>query len=87
MTTPVGFTDEQWRKYVRKVADSRCKNKHQDYYDSLICVGPNTGGFGPPCDNCVEETHKELEQKRGKAHGQELSPEEAKEARKRLGID
>ena len=73
--------------HIRQMADSRCRNKHRAYYDSLICVGPNESGFGPPCNGCIEETRRELEVKRGKAHGQELSPEESTEIRQRLGIE
>ena len=75
------------RQHIRNLADSRCKAKHRDYYDSMICVGPNEGGFGPPCDSCLEETRRELEQKRGKAQGRELSPEEAAKVRKRLEVE
>ena len=81
-----GMTQEQWRAHVRNIADSRCKQKHPDVYDSLICVGPNSSGFGPPCDSCVAETKESLEQKRSKAHGTLLSPEEAAAVRKRLGL-
>lgn len=82
MSGGIEMTPEMWRAHIRNLADSRCKNKHPDYYDSLICVGPNPSGFGPPCDGCVEETRLELEQKRGKTHGRELSADEAAEVRR-----
>jgi hypothetical protein len=78
----VGFTEEGWEEYVRHIADSRCRNKHIDVYDSLICVGP--GNFGPPCSECIEATRKELEAKRDKMHGTKLSPEEAEELNRML---
>jgi hypothetical protein len=81
------MTLEEFRDHVRQLANSRCKAKHPDYYDSLICVGPNSGGFGPPCDNCIKETRLSLEAKQTKAHGRELSPKEAVEVRRRLGIE
>ena len=80
------MTSEEYRRHVRNLADHHCRAKHRDYYDSLICVGPNQNGFGPPCDGCIHEVESELEQKRGKAHGRELSADEAEEVRKRLGI-
>ena len=73
--------------HIRRLADSRCRAKHRDYYDSLICVGPNESGFGPPCDNCIEEARKALEDKRATAHERLLSPEEAAQVRRELGID
>lgn len=80
--------EEAWNNHVRELADSRCRNKHPDYYDSLICVGPGSeNGFGPPCDGCVRETTQELETKRQKAVGVELSAEEAAAVRKQLGIE
>jgi hypothetical protein len=79
---------EELRLHIRRLADSRCKAKHPDYYDSLICVGPgSTHGLGPPCDGCVAEVEHELEAKRAKAHGRELSPEEAAKMRRELGLD
>lgn len=80
------MTSEQYRAHVRNLAESRCRAKHPDYYDSLICVGPNSSGFGPPCDDCIREVRVELDRKRSKAQGRELSPEEAEEVRKQLGI-
>ncbi len=81
------MTPEELRDHTRELAKSRCKAKHRDYYDSLICVGPgSTRGFGPPCSECLAETESELEMKRAKAHGRKLSSEEATELRKRLGM-
>lgn len=73
------MTPEERRNQIRRLADSRCRRKHIDHYDSLICVGPGSKqGFGPPCDECLAETEHEYELKRAKAHGRELSPEEAR---------
>ncbi len=80
------MTPKEFEAHVRKLADSHCRKKHRDYYDSLVCFGPNPSNFGPPCDECVDEKRQELEQKRQKAHGQELSPEETAALRQRLGI-
>lgn len=78
---------EEREAHIRHLADSHCRNKHRDYYDSLICVGPNPSGFGPPCDGCIEETRKRLEDKRATVHGRPLSPEETAEMRRELGLD
>ncbi len=86
MEPPARMTPQEWHSHVRRLADSRCQNKHRDVYDSMVCIGPSSTHFGPPCDECLEETRNELEQKRGKAHGTELSPEEAADLRRRLGI-
>lgn len=80
------MTSEDHKNHVRRLADSRCKAKHLDHYDSLICVGPNSSGFGPPCEDCIRETEDELEKKRDKAHGIELSSEEAARVRQKLGL-
>ena len=81
------MTPEELRKHIRHLADSRCKAKHLDYYNSLICVGPGSEhGFGPPCDGCIAEVGREYEAKRSKAHGRELSPEEAAKVRRKLGL-
>ncbi len=82
------MTPEQGKDYIiRHLARSKCEAKHPDLYDSMICVGPGSQkGFGPPCDECLAETEREYEAKRAKAHGRELSPEEAAEVKKRLGI-
>ena len=85
--SPQPTEEEQRNAHVRRLADSRCRNKHRDYYDSLVCIGPGSAHFGPPCNDCIEETRKELEMKRCKAHGVQLSPEEAAEVRKRLGFE
>ena len=80
------MTHEELKKHLRQMADTRCKQKHRDYYESLICVGPASRDFGPPCDECRAEIVIEYNVKRGKMHGRELSPEEAAALRKRLGI-
>lgn len=80
------MTPEERRAHIRNLADSRCRNKHRDYYDLLICIGPNPSGFGPPCDSCIEETRLELEKKRDKAQSREPTPEEDAALRKKLGI-
>ena len=87
MPKPEGFTDEQWLAHVRNLATPHCKNKHPDYFESLICIGPGSERFGPPCDGCVEEKRLELEAKQRKAHGVEVSPKEAAELRKHFGGD
>ena len=83
------MTPEQLKAHIRGLADSRCQAKHPDYYQSLIRVGPEDSavGSGPPCDECLAETEREYEDKRAKAHGRELSPEEAAEVRGRLGLE
>ncbi len=81
------MTPEEWRIRLRQMADDRCKKKHRDYYESLICVGPGSRDFGPPCDECRAEVAMENNLKRGKMQGQKLSPEEAAALRKRLGIE
>ena len=49
---------------LRQLADTRCRTKHRDYYDSLICVGPGSArGFGPPCDACITEIEREHKEK------------------------
>lgn len=77
---------DKLREHLRSLADSRCKAEHPNYYGSLICVGPNSQRLGPPCAECMREVEHEYELKRNKAHGRELSDEEAKQVRKRLGI-
>lgn len=77
----------EFEAHVRKMADSHCQTKHRDHYESLICIGPNSQGFGSPCDECVREMRERLINKRAKAHGQELSAEEAEKVRKELGLD
>ena len=53
--------------HIYRLADARCKRKHRDYYDSLICVGPGSSrGFRPPCNECIEEIRKELRQRQRK---------------------
>ncbi len=79
------MTGRELQQHIRNMADERCKAKHPDVYDELICVGPGSAHFGPPCDDCMRETEAELELKRGKAHGRELSPEEAAKLRSELG--
>ena len=75
------------RSILMSLARSRCKRIHPDVFDSMICVGPGSEkGFGPPCDKCIDLTMKEYAAKRAKAHGRKLSPEEAAEVKKRLGI-
>ena len=81
------MTPEEERAHIRNLADSRCKNKHRDYYDDNQCFGQNAGNHGGPCDNCLEETRNELLLKRSKAHGRLLTPEEAAEARKSRRLD
>ena len=79
------MTPEELERHIRNLADSRCRAKHPDYYNSLICVGPGSAqGFSPPCYGCVDEVRRELAVKREKAQGHELSPEEAAEVRKKL---
>lgn len=81
------MTPEELSKHLRNLADACCRSKHPDYHDSLICVGPGSEkGFGPPCDECLAEVTRDYELKRGKAHGQELSPEEAERVKQQLGI-
>lgn len=77
-----------WENYVRRIAVSRCKAKHRGTHDELICVGPGSEkGFSPPCDECLSETRAELEAKRGKAHGTELTSEESEEIDRMLELD
>ena len=78
---------EAHRAHIRRLADSRCRAKHRDYYESLICVGPNESGFGPPCDECVAEEERNWQNKRATVVGRELSPEEARALREELGIE
>ena len=73
-------------RHLRNLADSRCRKKHPDYHQSLICVGPGSARSGPPCDACLEETRQEYETKLGKMHGKELSPEEAEAVKEKLGL-
>lgn len=55
---------EQSRSRIRKLAYNKCKKKHPDYYDSIICVGPGSGrGFGPPCDECINEVERAQKRK------------------------
>jgi len=59
---------EHLRADLKKLADARCKRKHRDYYESLVCVGPGSGkGFGPPCDECLAEVEREYKAKLCKA--------------------
>ncbi len=81
------MTLEEQEQQIRRLADAKCQRTHRDFYDSLICVGPGSEkGFGPPCDSCLAETREEYELKRRKAHGVELTPEEAEEIRKKLDL-
>ena len=82
------MTLEEGKNYIiRHLARSRCERKHPDLYHQMICVGRGSEkGFGPPCDECLAKTEREYEAKRAKAHGRELSLEEAAEVKKRLGI-
>jgi hypothetical protein len=81
------MTPEEQAAHVRRLADSHCRAKHRSYYDSLICVGPNSQGFGPPCDGCIRETEQRLSSKRAKAQGIELTEDEAMALKKRLGLE
>lgn len=87
------MTPNQKRDHIKNLARSRCKRKHPDLFDSMICVGPGSEkGFGPPCDECLDEVEREQSRKQrnkkklAKVHGRELSPEETAEVKKRLGI-
>ena len=73
--------------HIRSLADSRCKAKHPDYYQELTCVGPGSSHFGPPCDGCLNEERERWKAKRATVQGRLLSPEEADELKKRLGIE
>ncbi len=75
------MTPREFHAHVRKLADSRCLIKHPETYDYLNSSLFDIPG-GPPCDECINETYREIELKRGKAHGRELSPEEANGLRK-----
>lgn len=78
---------EELRQHIRRLADSHCRAKHLDIYDSLIRVGPGSAaGFGPPYDACLAEVETNYYAKLGKAQGRELSPAEAVEARKKHGF-
>lgn len=78
---------EALNNHIRHLADSKCKNKHPELYEALTYKGPgDPDGLGPPCSDCLGETQKEYEAKRAKAHGQVLTPEEAAEIRKKLGL-
>ena len=79
---------EELRQHIRNLAKSRCRAKHPNSYDSLICVGPGSKhGFSPPCSGCLAEATSEYEMKRSKAHGRELSPEESAEVHRKLGLE
>ncbi|OHA91019.1 MAG: hypothetical protein A2758_01360 [Candidatus Zambryskibacteria bacterium RIFCSPHIGHO2_01_FULL_49_18] len=78
---------EAHRAHIRRLADERCKAKHREYYDSLICIGPNESGFGPPCDGCVAEEEKHWQNKRATVVGRKLSPEETRALKEKLGIE
>lgn len=74
-------------QHVRRIALNRCERRHPDYFDSMIVVGPaSEQGFGPPCDECLDRTRKELAAKRAKAHGKLMSPDEVAALRRDLGI-
>ena len=82
------MTPEELRNHIRQLADSKCRIKHPDYYsDRNDDSEPVNCGPSGPCESCVEETDREYTMKRAKAHGRELSPEEAAEWRKRLGLE
>lgn len=81
------MTPDELRAHIRNLADSRCRKAHPDFHDSLICVGPGSSrGFSPPCSDCLAATEREYALKQDKAQGQKLSPEEAAQARKDLGL-
>ncbi len=72
---------------IRQRAADRCKQKHPEIYDSMICVGPGSErGFGPPCDECLAAMEQEYLMKRAKGLGKELSHEETNKIKKELGI-
>ncbi len=68
--------------HIHAIATSRCDSLHK----MIMCFG-ESDGEEPPCNICVREVCEELEKNRGKAHGIELSPEEAAEVRKSLGVE
>lgn len=80
------MTSEQRAEHLKDLARSRCERKHPDLYDSMICVGPGSKGFGPPCDDCLAEMEREYEMKRAKAHGRKLSPEEEQKIKEEIGL-
>jgi hypothetical protein len=56
------------KRTIRDLARARCKKKHRDYFDSLVCVGPGSSkGFGPPCDECLAEVEREHKKKKRRA--------------------
>ena len=81
----MSITDDQWQAHIRQIADSRCRDRHPAEHAAMILSGDGEKPANTPCDNCVERTKNELEQKRLKAHGEELSPEEAAAVRKEFG--
>lgn len=75
------------RDQIRRLARSRCKVEHPDFHDSLICVGPGSGkGFGPPCDECLFAAELAYKVKEAKEMGVELSKEEIRRLKSKIGL-
>lgn len=85
---PTMTPEEERMAHVRKLADSRCKNKHPSVYDSLIAVGSaSEKSFGPPCDECLRKTEGELVEKKLEAHGRLVSPEDHRALIRKLKLE
>ena len=52
---------ELLRAHIRSIAESRCKEKHRDFYEDNQCFGPNAGNHGGPCDSCLDAVRREFE--------------------------
>lgn len=62
-------------------AERQCRLRHLEVFYALQ-NGP--ARFGPPCDECRAQVELDYAAKRMKMHGQQLTPEEAAQERKRL---
>ncbi len=63
---------EQLDERLVSLATNRCQVRHPEIV--------------PPCEQCLADMRVEYSNKRAKAYGPELSPEESVDLRKRLGI-
>jgi hypothetical protein len=74
------------QEQVLKIADDLCRWTHNEYYDSLICIGPNPSGFGPPCDGCRDKMEMCYKTLKGEGGLVPLTEEEIRHIRNDLGV-
>ncbi len=77
------MTSEQ-RERLKNLAHWKCKRKHLDYYESLICVGIGSErGLGAPCNECITEVEREYKSKQFRKHSLKASERRTRKAKRR----